>query len=98
VQGVGLGFMHLLNSGALALRMAAGGLVNSMATVGPQPVYIRAGGAPSPPQERSALFHLTIADKTFRNLSAPESTAREMYNHARGKARSQMGPAQGWKK
>lgn len=98
VSQVGLGFMNMLNNGLVAVRMAAGGIVAGMGSTNPSPAHLVMASPSGAANESTALFHLTFGDKTFRNLSAPESTAQEMHNHARSRARTQMGPAQGWKR
>lgn len=98
VSRVGLGFMHALNNGVVALRMAAGGFVDGMASINPMPVRIAVGAAGGAASEPTAMFHLTFGDRTYRNLSAPQSTARDMHRHASLSARTQMAPAQSWKK
>lgn len=92
------GFLNRLNAG-LVQGFSMGGIVDSLNSMSPMPATI-GGGAVSParPSDDRAMFHLTIGDKTFKNLSAPADTAQEMVDHARLQDMVSMAPRPSWKR
>lgn len=82
-------FLSALNAGMVG-GFSMGGIVDALNSVAPAPVRAAAMPAANPANDQ-ALFHLTIGDKTFSNLSAPQDTANEMLRYARTSGVASLG-------
>lgn len=74
------GLLEAINSGNLTA------IADRMNSILPAPMALPApatAGAAGGSGGGQALFHLTIGDKTFRGLSAPQDTAEALLQHAR---------------
>jgi hypothetical protein len=88
------GLLEAINSGGLSA------ITDRLNSILPAPVVVANGAStatrPSAGTDQQALFHLTIGDKTFRNLSAPQDTAESLLQHARHNSISSGGKKQSW--
>jgi hypothetical protein len=88
------GLLEAINSGGLSA------LSDRMSSILPPPVTVANGGGtearPRGGTSDQALFHLTIGDKTFRNISAPRDTAESLLQHARHSGLASGGKKQSW--
>lgn len=88
------GLLEAINSGGLSA------ITDRLNSVLPAPVAIANGAStatrPSAGNDQQALFHLTLGDKTFKNLSAPRDTAESLLQHARHNSIASGGKKQSW--
>lgn len=96
VRQLGTAFMHAINNGIVP-RFAMGGIVERLASVVPSPLQVSAGGLPAASaSDDTRVMHLTIGDRTFRNLRVPQDTADEMLQVARSSSMLRAGKLPGW--
>jgi hypothetical protein len=87
------GLLEAINSGNL------GGIADRLSGILPAPMALApagAGGGGGHSGNGEAMFHLTIGDKTYKNLKAPRETAEAMLDHARQENLSSGGVKPSW--